>query len=999
MLDTQRADVDVARHRAELRATQLSEAASREFDVTLRSVDAALLRLRRVYVEGGGHFETAVQDVVSAYAPGVLQYVIVVGTDGYVSYTSGPEQARTWLGDRAHIQAHGEGKPDRVHIGAPVMGRMAGVQIVQVTRAIRDGQRFVGVIGMALRPDQLSANLAALQIEPSDMLAVVRTEGEFIARSHGLDEALKTKLPKDRPFLAAQPGARGVFRSPSTVDKVPLVFSWRRLADWPLSVVAAVDEQRELGQLDEQQLREQRHTAQALMLMVAFACGIAAFVQRIDQKNLQLARSESRHRALFERSRVPMLMVDPDDGAIVDANRAAAEFYGWNRQKLRGMRISDINVLQPQEIAAEMALARSQQRDCFYFVHRLASGETRQVEVRSGPMEIDGRTLLYSIVHDITERRQAESAVASEAARLAALLDTATDGIHILDETGRLTEYNRAFAAMLGYSEDELQGMHVSQWDAAISPGNLLKMIGDLMRQPRRFETRHRRKDGSVIDVEISSKSVQIDGRILLYNSARDITARKAAEEEVKHLAFYDTLTHLPNRRLMIDRLQHALASSARNDRGGAVLFIDLDNFKTLNDTRGHDVGDLLLQEVAARLATCLRVSDSVARFGGDEFVVLLEDLSPTPQVAAAQAAAVGEKILDSLDRPFVLAGLAHHASASIGIALFGGQQAGIDELLKRADLAMYQAKAGGRNGLRCFDPAMQAVISSRSAIEADLRQGLERAEFVLDYQPQVDCSGRLVGAEALLRWRHPQRGLMLPGEFIALAEESGLILPLGQWVLEAACAQAAAWAAQPALSGLELAVNVSATQFRQDDFVDRLLRTLEGTGADAGRLTLELTESVLVASLESTAHKMNLLRARGVRFSLDDFGTGHSSLAYVSRLPIDQLKIDRSFVMGIESNDNAKAICAATIGLAHALKLEVVGEGVETAAQRDFLGREHGCDRLQGKLFSGPLSASEFEAYALAQTEVQLAGAVELQRRRGTTSQQGTEGSAVHSD
>jgi diguanylate cyclase (GGDEF)-like protein len=440
-----------------------------------------------------------------------------------------------------------------------------------------------------------------------------------------------------------------------------------------------------------------------------------------------------------------------------------------------------------------------------------------------------------------------------------------------------------------------------------------------------------------------------------------DIKSR-FAEEEIKNLAFFDPLTGLPNRRLLQDRLQHALASGARSGKAGAILFIDLDNFKTLNDTLGHDIGDLLLEQVARRLSSCVRKGDTVARFGGDEFVVMLEELSEQSLEAAEQTEAVGQKILALLNQPYQLAAYEHHSTPSIGAALFSGQRQTMEELLKQADIAMYQAKKSGRNTLRFFDPEMQETIRARAVLEDELRKALDSQQFVVYYQLQVDSAGRPAAAEALIRWMHPERGLVLPGEFITLAEETGLILPMGQWVLDTVCRQLVKWAAQPQMSHLNVAVNVSAVQIHQDDFVRQVLEILENTGANPQRLKLELTESMLVSNVEDIIAKMRELKARGVSFSLDDFGTGYSSLSYLSRLPLDQLKIDRSFVMNVGSDDNAAAICAATISLARSLKLKVVAEGVETDVQNYFVNTVHRCDFIQGYLFGRPMPIEQFE-------------------------------------
>ena len=435
---------------------------------------------------------------------------------------------------------------------------------------------------------------------------------------------------------------------------------------------------------------------------------------------------------------------------------------------------------------------------------------------------------------------------------------------------------------------------------------------------------------------------------------------------QIDTLAFYDPLTGLPNRRLLLDRLEQSLHVSTRHARKSALLFVDLDNFKTLNDTLGHFQGDALLVQVAQRLKTCIREGDTLARLGSDEFVVMLEDLSEDDIEAATQAETVGEKILNAFVTAFQLDQGDHHTTPSIGITLFGCETVESSEQpLKRAELAMFQAKAAGHNTLRFFDPRMQAEVSARAALEADLREAVQKQQFVLHYQPQVVGGGRMTGVEALVRWQHPKRGMVSPAEFIPLAEETGLILPMGQWVLETACAQLAQWAADPLLAQLTMAVNVSARQFQQADFVDSVLVTLERTGATPRLLKLELTESMLVDNVESIIAKMGALKARGVSFSLDDFGTGYSSLTYLKRLPLDQLKIDQGFVRNIVTDPNEAAIAKMVIALAESLGLSVIAEGVELQAQADFLAHL-GCHAYQGYLFSRPLPLDALELLVL---------------------------------
>ncbi len=442
---------------------------------------------------------------------------------------------------------------------------------------------------------------------------------------------------------------------------------------------------------------------------------------------------------------------------------------------------------------------------------------------------------------------------------------------------------------------------------------------------------------------------------------SRDISERKHAEKEIEHLAFYDPLTRLPNRRLLLDRLQQALASSARSGNECALLFIDLDHFKTLNDTHGHDVGDLLLQQVALQLTSCVRSHDTVARLGGDEFVVILEDMGTDPIEAAARTKSVCEKIFHTLTQPYQLGAHEHHSTPSIGATVFGDHEQSHEDLLKQADIAMYQAKNDGRNTLRFFDPRMQESINERAALESELHHALKNRQFRLYYQIQVDSSHCAVGAETLIRWIHPERGLVSPAQFIPLAEETGLILPIGQWVMETACAQLKTWEQHALARDLILAVNVSAKQFRQADFVTQVQDALLRHSINPTLLKLELTESLLLEDVEGIIATMNTLKDTGVQFSLDDFGTGYSSLQYLKRLPLNQLKIDQSFVRDIVNDSSDKAIVRTVIAMAESLNLDVIAEGVETEEQRQLL-LSRGCTHYQGYLFSKPVPIEQFE-------------------------------------
>jgi diguanylate cyclase (GGDEF)-like protein/PAS domain S-box-containing protein len=568
--------------------------------------------------------------------------------------------------------------------------------------------------------------------------------------------------------------------------------------------------------------------------------------------------------------------------------------------------------------------------------------------------DAQGQVLNYiGVFSDITERKQVESDL-----RVAATAFEAQEGMFITDAKGVILRVNLGFTEITGYTAEETIGKTPGLLRSGRHGEAFYIAMRERIEQTGAWqgEIWNRRKSGEIFPEWLTITVVR-DGEhnVTHYVSTlTDITKRKAAENEIQHLAFYDPLTRLPNRRLLLDRLQHAMSSSARNDRAGALLFIDLDNFKTLNDTLGHDKGDLLLQGVAERLLSSVRDDDTVARLGGDEFVVMLENLSLQEEEAGAQTKSIGEKILAALNQPYDLCGHDYHSTPSIGVTLFMGHENSIEELLKRADLAMYQSKAAGRNTLRFFDPEMQLIVNTRATLEAELREAIRQNQFALHYQAQIDGTGQQIGAEALVRWQHPQRGLVAPADFIPLAEETGLILPLGHWVLETACLQLVAWANEPAMAHLCVAVNLSALQCRQTNFVDQVLAVLKQTGANPNKLKLELTESLLLDNVEDMATKMSSLKAHGISFSLDDFGTGYSSLSYLKRLPLDQLKIDQSFVRDLLTDSNDAVIARTIVALANSLGLAVIAEGVETQEQRDCLAAQ-GCHHYQGYLFGRP--------------------------------------------
>jgi len=669
-------------------------------------------------------------------------------------------------------------------------------------------------------------------------------------------------------------------------------------------------------------------------------------------------RAADRNDAILQTAMDGFWLVDPS-GRLLEVNAVACSMLGYSREQMLALRLSDIDV-DSADGAIERRIAQTLADGSLQFETRYRCRDGHLIDVEIAGRYLADQQVFATFVRDITARKQAEQSL-----QLAATVFESQEGMFVTDARQVIQQVNRAFTQITGYSREEAVGQSTDLLDSGRHDAAFFSAMKQGLRETGSWqgEIWNRRKSGEVYPQWLTITAVQVQSRELTHYVCTliDITVRKAAEDEIRHLAFYDPLTQLPNRRLLLDRLQQALVSSARTGRKAALLYVDLDNFKTLNDSQGHAKGDLLLQQVSHRLSACVREDDTVARLGGDEFVLLLENLSEVAEEAAAQIEAVGKKMLAVLNQPYDLDGLECHSTPSIGATLITDHQAPIDELMKQADLAMYEAKAAGRNTLRFFDPDMQRVVSQRAALEKDLRDGLRQRQLELHYQGQVDGSGRFTGVEALVRWRHPQRGLVPPGEFIGLAEATGLIHPLGAWVLETACRQLAAWATRPLAAHLTMAVNVSARQFRQGDFVAQVLAVLEQTGANPRRLKLELTESLLVDDVEGVIEKMSALKARGVGFSLDDFGTGYSSLTYLKRLPLDQLKIDQSFVRDVLTDANDAAIARTIVALGQSLGLAVIAEGVESAAQRDYLAR-HGCVAYQGYFFGRPAPVAEFE-------------------------------------
>ena len=834
-------------------------------------------------------------------------------------------------------------------------------------------EKAVQAIARSVLLDPQVARIAIRDQELGLFLAVERPERRIGQRKHAkrslfLGDKLvgEVELEVDdsasqRAFLKDRRAYYLILVGQFAFALVLILFALRKSILRPIARLAAFSNQLAAGELN-QPIQWQR------------ADEIGQLAAQMDQMRRNLRTIIGQQRIILDNVQVGVVFVR--ERTIETVNRHAEQIFGYAEGAMHGL-ASRVIYLSDEQFKAvgERAYAAIAAPGGHYeeeLLLRRRDGPPFWARLHGSAIDpaapMDGSIWVFE---DISERRRA-----AEQLRLSAIVfENTADGVVITNRDQYIVAVNRSFELITGYSEAEAVGQRITLLSSGRQGQDFYARLWLNLNKNHRWhgEILNKRKNGEIYPEELTITAVyntsgELEHYVGVFN---DITFRRAAEEEIRYLAFYDPLTRLPNRRLMLDRLEQTLTSNRRNQRAGALMMIDLDNFKTLNDTLGHDVGDQLLIDVAGRLQTCVRQVDTVSRMGGDEFVVILEDLD-RGGLAAMHAESVARKILLHLAEPFTLdlmvGGVAiqqhaHQCTSSIGITVFRDESVTTDELMKRADTAMYEAKAAGRNTLRFFDPEMQVAISQRASIEAELRQALDADQLLLHFQPQVDDKGKVFGCEALLRWQHPERGLVSPAHFIPVAEDTGLILPIGNWVLEQTCALLAAWAIQPRLAGLTIAVNVSARQFHQDAFVEHVLAALDRSGANPQRLKLELTESLLIDDVDSLIAKMSSLKARGVGFSLDDFGTGYSSLAYLKRLPIDQLKIDQSFVRDVLTDTNDASIARTIVTLGQSLGLSVIAEGVETEAQRDFLAR-HACHAYQGYLFSRPLPLVDFEAF-----------------------------------
>ncbi|WP_208508539.1 EAL domain-containing protein [Variovorax paradoxus] len=848
-------------------------------------------------------------------------------------------------------------------VSAPIASPATLQKVVFFARAVplADGSRVLAVaevqISLLAMVTTQGAAIPGLEI------TLERDAGPLLVSVPARDDLLGRQL---EPALSEQTSDGKPVRMAARLSGVPAILVARPTLHRNLLIVASIPLAAALRDWREERDRIAWTGAVIGALILAIAAFTHLQLRRQWQSRQELVRSKATLDQALESMIGGFVLLDADD-RVLAWNRSFVAMFPWVRPLLAPQ-------LPFRELVAETAR---------HVVHeggppgwmalnmpQLAQDHSEQEAVLE-----DGRVLhatrsrtpdggTVCVYQDITEKRRHMAAIVESKAQLQATLEALPDLLLEVGLDGICHGHHAPRVPLPGIQVDQPAGRRLQELlppQASAEVMAALKEANQTGRSSgRQFERRYARsKAWFEISVSRKASGAQADPRFIVI--LRNITESKQAADEVEQLAFYDTLTGLPNRRLLVDRIKHAIDAVPGRSRWSALLFLDLDNFKTVNDAHGHDTGDVMLKQVAQRLTACLRRGDTVARLGGDEFVVMLAELHERRLIATSETEAMGAAILEQLNRPYQLGGQQHHSTCSIGVALFDTADASLDEVIKQADIAMYYAKTAGGNALRFFETSMQTSITARAALENELHAAVEQRQFVLHYQSQVTSEDRVVAAEVLVRWQHPTRGLLAPGEFIAAAEDTGLIIPLGLWVLETACRQLAAWSEDPRRAHLQLSVNVSARQFRTDDFVKQVARVLERTGADPRQLKLELTESLLQFKVADTIAKMKTLAGMGIQFSMDDFGTGFSSLSYMIQLPLNQIKVDKYFVHGIGLNPKVELVIQTIIGMALNLELQIVAEGVETQAQREFLAR-HGCHLYQGYLFGKPKALEAYE-------------------------------------
>ncbi|HZF23125.1 MAG TPA: EAL domain-containing protein [Burkholderiales bacterium] len=956
------------------RATQnLAQVLEEQTARALQAVDVVLLNLADTWAQvpalrasSNPQMHAVLQQKLATLT--FARALFIVDSRGVITHHSDPLPAATQhFSDREYFRWH-RTRPHGLYVGKPIVSRTTGAWFVAASRRLptADGS-FGGVIVVALEPRAFQAFYRNVDVGHGGAIELLHQDGELIARTPAAPTWVGMATGSNLTLKDLARSGSLTFRTVSPVDGEARIYSARPVAGAPLMVQVGLSEEEALAGW-----REQKSVT--IIVLTGFTLAIAVLawllmqeLRRRSELTRSAAQSEGLLRQVIDILPVGVWVAD-GDGTVVLGNAASKKIWGQTPPAgthqnggLKGWRKDTGKRLEWSDWGLARALAKGETTGDQVIDIESCDGSRKTILDSAAPiLSTDGEVLgAISLSEDITERRVLTETLCESEARYRALFGHSIDAILLTRPGGAILAANDAACRLLDYGEEELRAIGRDDIVDGTDPrAQALLHAGDPAGAAR-GEVRLRRKDGALVPVEFACAPFSDrNGEACASLIIRDITDRKRAEEHIEYLAYHDELTGIPNRAYFHRAFEHALATTQRYGLRCALMLVDLDRFKNINDTIGHEAGDQLLKQVAARLRACLRDSDIIARLGGDEFVILMQDASTVDAVNA-----VALKILEATSRPLLIDDQEFLITASIGISTYPHDGADMQTLLKNSDVAMYRAKESGKNGFQYFSPEMNVHTRERLSIESALRRGLERKEFTVHFQPKVRVSSRTVaGMEALVRWRNPEKGLMQPSEFIPIAEETGIVVQIGDWVLEEACRQGQMLRESGHIS-LRVSVNLSVRQLFDHGFAQRVADILEQTGFPAQYLELEITESMVMRDAERAVTLLQALRDTGVRLAIDDFGTGYSSLAYLKRFPIDCVKIDRSFIRDLPEDRDDASITRSIIAMAHNMKLDVVAEGVETPEQLEFL-HAYGCDEIQGFLFSEPLAADAFERF-----------------------------------
>jgi diguanylate cyclase (GGDEF)-like protein/PAS domain S-box-containing protein len=894
--------------------------------------------------------------------------LFIVDPRGVITHHTGPLPAATQdFSDREFFGWH-RIRPHSLYVGKPIASRPTGTWVIAASRRLPaiDGS-FGGVIVVALEPRAFQTFHRNVDVGHDGAIELLHQGGELVARTPAAPSWVGMATGSNLTLKDLSRSGSRTFRSASALDGEARIYSARAVPGAPLMVQVGLSEAEVLAGWRVQKTVTAGTLAGLTLAIVVVAWLLMHAVRRGGALKRAAAQSESLLRQVLDTLPVGVWVADGDGNLVLD-NAASRKIWGQSPPAgmhqnggLKGWRKDTGKRLEWSDWGLARALAQGETTGNQIIDIESRDGNRKTILDSAAPiLSGDGRVLgAISLYEDITEQRALAETLRESEARFRALFEHSIDAVLLTRPGGAIVAANEAACRLLGYGEEELRSLGRSDIvDQSDPRANSLLGADDGAAAPH-GDVRLRRKDGVLVPVEFACATFRDRcGEACTSLIIRDLTDRKRAEEHIEYLAYHDELTGIPNRAHFHRAFEHALATTQRYGLRCALMLVDLDRFKNINDTIGHEAGDQLLKQVAARLRACLRDSDLIARLGGDEFVILMLDASTVEAVNA-----VALKILEATSRPLLIDDQEFLITASIGITTYPHDGNDLQTLLKNSDVAMYRAKESGKNGFQYFSPEMNVHTRERLSIESALRRGLERKEFTVHFQPKVRVSSRTVaGMEALVRWRNPDKGLMQPSEFIPIAEETGIVVQIGDWVLEEACSNGQMLRRAGHIN-LRVSVNLSVRQLFDRGFAQRVADILERTGFPAECLELEITESMVMRDAERAVNLLRALRDTGVRLAIDDFGTGYSSLAYLKRFPIDCVKIDRSFIRDLPDDRDDASITRSIIAMAHNMKLDVVAEGVETPEQLNFL-HAYGCDEIQGFLFSEPLAADAFERY-----------------------------------